>query len=271
MVQKKRLHIHPFIQTLFYVGLAFIPSTSGARGNLEFCLPECRSSCPIDKVRISFGPCPASGPMNDEKDMTSNFSGGNGYTVEFDVKKCDENSSQTQPVGGGSASLTQTGQCVKIDIPEEVTKDWPVVVVCVSIRKSCNQLWSAPKCVSNEKSQDCGEFERGDSNGDGSTDISDAITTLKKLFQDPTAGDACEDSQDANDDGEVDISDPVSTLNSLFGNGGPLPPPSGETGSDPTNDNLHSDPPPCEDSQGNQIPYPDDRDYSEQGPSCCGN
>ena len=53
-------------------------------------------------------------------------------------------------------------------------------------------------------------FLRGDSNGDGSRDISDPITTLEYLFL--GGGLPCEKSADANDSGEVDVSDAVFTL-----------------------------------------------------------
>ena len=55
----------------------------------------------------------------------------------------------------------------------------------------------------------------GDSNADGSTDISDAVYTLVFLF----AGGKpppCERQADANDDGKVDVSDPVFLLSFLF-------------------------------------------------------
>jgi electron transfer DM13 len=64
---------------------------------------------------------------------------------------------------------------------------------------------------------------RGDSNGDGSIDISDPIHVLNFLF----AGGAppvCTPVADANADGRLDISDPVATLNFLFAGGGELPP-----------------------------------------------
>ena len=81
------------------------------------------------------------------------------------------------------------------------------------------------------------EFRRGDSNADGSTDISDAVFTLRYLF---LAGMevSCKDAADSNDDGVVDISDPVALLWSLFLGAGRLPPPSARCGLDPTPDGL---------------------------------
>ncbi len=85
-----------------------------------------------------------------------------------------------------------------------------------------------------------GQFRRGDSDGSGATDITDAIFTLDWLFtggRDP----GCIDAADVNDGGEVDIADPIAILSWLF-LGGTLPPPPGplECGTDPTPDDLPS-------------------------------
>ena len=82
-------------------------------------------------------------------------------------------------------------------------------------------------------------FLRGDANGDGRVDISDAVYTLNVLFVDSSQKILCDDAADSNDDGLVNISDPITTLNYLFsGTGdiglpGPLTP-----GPDPTADEL---------------------------------
>ena len=80
-------------------------------------------------------------------------------------------------------------------------------------------------------------FLRGDANRDSAIDLSDAVAVLGDLFlgSDPLG---CRDAADANDDGTVNISDPVAVLMMLFAGGAPLPPPSGEPGSDPTEDEL---------------------------------
>ncbi len=81
------------------------------------------------------------------------------------------------------------------------------------------------------------QLRRGDSNGDGKLDISDAIKVLGFLFggmQPPT----CRDSADANDDGRTDIGDAISILSHLFAAAGPLPAPFGACGPDPTADTL---------------------------------
>lgn len=79
------------------------------------------------------------------------------------------------------------------------------------------------------------QFRRGDANGDGALDVSDAVFLLGTLFTgDDAAG--CEDAADANDDGGLDISDAVTVLNHLFA-GGALPEPIA-CGDDPTPDAL---------------------------------
>ncbi len=87
-------------------------------------------------------------------------------------------------------------------------------------------------------------FRRGDSNADGRVDIGDAICTLAYLFGKPTepcktSVPRCFDAADANDDGKVDIADPIATLSHLFGHAGPLKPPFGQCGIDPTSDTLN--------------------------------
>jgi hypothetical protein len=66
------------------------------------------------------------------------------------------------------------------------------------------------------------EFLRGDANGDGKVDISDAVRILDRLFAGGEGFD-CNDAADTNHDGVIDISDAVSELTFLF-LGGDLPP-----------------------------------------------
>jgi hypothetical protein len=80
-------------------------------------------------------------------------------------------------------------------------------------------------------------FRRGDVNGDGAVDLTDAITTLEVLFL-AEGSISCEDAADANDDGNLDISDAVRTLIFLFAGGPPLPEPGASCGDDPTEDDL---------------------------------
>lgn len=86
-------------------------------------------------------------------------------------------------------------------------------------------------------------FRRGDCNQDGIFDIVDPIRLLVELFADTDGrfftSRWCFDACDANDDGALDLADAVTSLRTLFvSGGGPLPPPYGECGEDPTVDDL---------------------------------
>ena len=82
-------------------------------------------------------------------------------------------------------------------------------------------------------------FVRGDTNGDASLDISDAVATLNYLF---LGGEnnrvACEDAGDVNDDGLLNITDPVYALAFLFQGGLPPAEPFPQAGLDETEDGL---------------------------------
>ena len=81
-------------------------------------------------------------------------------------------------------------------------------------------------------------FRRGDSNGDGVMNITDAVSTLAFLF---TGGvePGCKDAADSNDDGALNITDAIFVLGYLFLGAAapPAPGPSG-CGADPTVDDL---------------------------------
>lgn len=84
------------------------------------------------------------------------------------------------------------------------------------------------------------DFERGDCNTDGGTDIADAISLLGGLFPGPGGPPVidCEDACDANDDGALNIADAIALLDALFGMPpSPLPAPT-TCGQDPTADSL---------------------------------
>ena len=80
-------------------------------------------------------------------------------------------------------------------------------------------------------------FARGDSNGDGELDISDAVYVLRFLFSGGIAP-SCEKTADSNDSGEADVSDVVYYLANRFQGGPPPPDPFRECGLDPTPDEL---------------------------------
>ncbi|MCA8959794.1 MAG: immunoglobulin domain-containing protein [Planctomycetes bacterium] len=79
-------------------------------------------------------------------------------------------------------------------------------------------------------------FLRGDSNQDGTVDLSDTIYTLAYLFQKGTL--ACEAATDVNDDGSIDITDPIVILDYFFAGGPPPEIPFPDCGADPTLDVL---------------------------------
>ena len=79
-------------------------------------------------------------------------------------------------------------------------------------------------------------FIRGDVNGDGGIDFSDAVTTLDYLFTGGSIG--CEKAADSNDDGATNIVDGIALLGYLFSGTGDLPMPFPTCGIDPTKDTL---------------------------------
>ena len=81
-------------------------------------------------------------------------------------------------------------------------------------------------------------FRRGDTDGGGAVDISDAVLVLNWLFAGGTEP-ACTDAADSDDSGDVDITDAVRILNWLFSGGvEPASPGPEACGSDPTEDAL---------------------------------
>jgi len=90
-----------------------------------------------------------------------------------------------------------------------------------------------------------GRFRRGDSNSDGSINISDPVFNLNYQFE-RGAAPSCLKTADVNDDGMINLADPISELNYLFASG-PVPPiPLAECGVDPTPDALTCESyPPC--------------------------
>ncbi len=64
------------------------------------------------------------------------------------------------------------------------------------------------------------EFRRGDSDANGSVNITDAVSVLNHLFGGATEP-VCFEAADINNDGQTNITDPVALLNHLFGQGPP--------------------------------------------------
>ena len=80
-------------------------------------------------------------------------------------------------------------------------------------------------------------FIRGDTNGDTSVNLSDAVGILVYLFLGEETP-PCLDSADADDDSNVNLTDATYILNYLFLGGPSLPEPYPLLGVDPTEDNL---------------------------------
>jgi hypothetical protein len=81
-------------------------------------------------------------------------------------------------------------------------------------------------------------FRRGDADGDGVVNITDAVLTLGFLFLGSRTP-SCIDAADADDDGKVELTDAVYVLSFLFLAGRPFPPPASPAcGVDPTADAL---------------------------------
>jgi Tol biopolymer transport system component len=80
-------------------------------------------------------------------------------------------------------------------------------------------------------------FVRGNADGQGSIDITDALFSLTYLFLGGTQP-PCLEAADANDDGKMDLTDATYTLGFLFLGGPAPPPPYPDPGPDPTADLL---------------------------------
>ncbi len=80
-------------------------------------------------------------------------------------------------------------------------------------------------------------FHRGDGNGNGAIELTDAIFILEWLFA-GTGTLECEDIADVNDDGSLLITDPIYLLDWLFLSGLAIPPPGSGCGDDPSADTL---------------------------------
>jgi len=81
-----------------------------------------------------------------------------------------------------------------------------------------------------------GLFQRGDGNGSGATDISDAVRILLFLFG-SSGQPTCPSALDADDSGIIEVTDAIRLLGFIFLDAGPLPPPQ-VCGPDPTPDPL---------------------------------
>ena len=80
-------------------------------------------------------------------------------------------------------------------------------------------------------------FLRGDSDQNGTIQLTDAVCLLDYLFRGGRVL-SCEDAADSNDDGRIDISDGILILRFLFSGGDRPRMPFPRAGMDPTDDDL---------------------------------
>jgi hypothetical protein len=83
-------------------------------------------------------------------------------------------------------------------------------------------------------------FLRGDANADGVLSVSDALLVRRWLFNEDSPP-TCEDAADFNDDGTPNITDVISIVHYVIRAVDAPPPPVGELGHDPTEDDLSCD------------------------------
>jgi hypothetical protein len=142
------------------------------------------------------------------------------------------------PLGTLSFTRTEASQSFAIQFLSEWAFESPPNSLPVSIRATVVDDQFAdhhPRFVNNLPR--LASFLRGNANGDGLVDPSDAIFTATYLFL-GTRGPECEDAADANDDGDIDLSDVIYTL-VWYSSGGPNPPaPYPECGFDEPSDAL---------------------------------
>jgi hypothetical protein len=101
----------------------------------------------------------------------------------------------------------------RIQMPPDGSAPWPDIDRLL--------LWLACGAPENPAGD---PFSRADPNGDGTTDLSDAVVILGGLFQ-GTGELECLDAADADGSGALDLTDAVRILEFLFQGGEPPPPP----------------------------------------------
>lgn len=124
---------------------------------------------------------------------------------------------------GGVADGSQTGALSSSFVVDPIPADglitFEVVLHNEDFSECCNEIHTLDLLTDPVPLEV--NFIRGDSNGDGQFDISDAISLLGYLF-DGTEPLDCAASSDANSDEVIDIGDSIFTLSALFA-GGPTP------------------------------------------------
>jgi hypothetical protein len=136
-------------------------------------------------------------------------------------------------VGGVTAAFTLRADDTTLDVTAPAgSPGWAALEICNS--DGCDTEANGFHYVAGTS------FVRGDSNGDGELDLSDAIGILGDLFLGSPAIALCRDSLDADDSGELDITDAIKVLNHLFLGASPPSAPYPDPGLDPSSDDLPS-------------------------------
>ena len=99
-------------------------------------------------------------------------------------------------------------------------------------------------------------FVRGDVDGNGPLEITDAVQIIGFLYLNDPVTLGCADAADVNDDSGLDISDAVYLLAALFLGGSQIPPPYPDCGVDPTDDALPCESATCETPCGGLVGQP---------------
>ncbi len=134
-----------------------------------------------------------------------------------------------------TAAQAGCGDCNDDGVPD-------AVAILLGMSNDCNNDGIPDDCQGIPWPCDVEKMRFGDPNGDGSTNIADAVAMLGYLFSGAALN--CVAAMDVNGDNLADISDPIYELAFLFGSG---PPPVG--GGECTHDSTPPDPPfECESS-----------------------
>jgi hypothetical protein len=137
--------------------------------------------------------------------------------------------------------LPQVGEIIWRD---GLRGEGPPVANCVTVDGNTRGFCSLTGARVTFRPGEPADFLRGDANGDGAVQISDAIFALHWLFLRGSRP-GCRDAADANDDGAINISDAVWVLSALFSGGPPPPAPFPACGMDLTPDELGCAAAPC--------------------------
>ena len=158
------------------------------------------------------------GALDNGGDEIRLMDAGPGYPATIDYVKFED---------GGSWPEVRAGHSIEM------------IEVLADLDNDHGERWRASQRRNGSPGTEGGElmFIRGDTNGDTSVNLSDAVGILVYLFLGEETP-PCLDSADADDDSNVNLTDATYILNYLFLGGPSLPEPYPLLGVDPTEDNL---------------------------------